>query len=271
MTMDFRDILIHIDATSQCDQRVELALSLAQQHDALLTGIFVLTEPHYAPQYESRKMQARAIEERFRKAAGEAAVAVDWIVADWWGADVGMAGILSYYAHTRDLLVISQSANELHREGPPATLPEQVLVGSGRPVLIVPYAGKFTTVGNCSIVAWRGGRASARAVNDALPLLMKSQKIYALSIKTPGESLLYQTAGCDICAYLIRRGLSCVGEEISAAEIPVANVLMNFAWDKGCDLLVAGVYVQKSGKKLVLGPVGRQLLKDMTLPILMSY
>jgi nucleotide-binding universal stress UspA family protein len=65
--------------------------------------------------------------------------------------------------------------------------------------------------------------------------------------------------------------LSCVGEEISAADIPVANVLMNFAWEKGCDLLVVGVYAHATGKKLLLGPVGRQLLKDMTLPVLMSH
>ena len=266
--MEFKDILLHIDETPQCASRIEVAVQLARQHGACLTGVFVMNQPPYATQYESRKMPALAAEEKFREAMEKADVPADWILADWWGAGAGMDEILNHYAHTRDLLIVGQAGAE--GPGPPADLPEKVVFGSGRPVLIVPFAGRFTTVGTCSLVAWRGGRASARAVHDSLPLLKHSEKIYALSIKVPGESQPYPTSG-DIGSNLKRHGLPCVGEEITAADIPVANMLMNFAWEKGCDLLVVGVHVQSAGKKVVLGPVGRQLLKDMTLPVLMSY
>jgi nucleotide-binding universal stress UspA family protein len=262
--MGFKDILLPIDATAQCARRVELAISLARQQGAHLTGLFALTQPQYRLQYEARKEQALAAEEAFRKAAARAGIAVDWIVADWGLPEVGLAEIINHYAHTKDLVILSQG-------GPPADLPERVIFGSGRPVLMVPYAGKFTTVGSCAIVAWRGGRASARAVNDSLPLLTQAQKIYALSIKTSGDRVFTESSGSDVCSHLRRHGLPCVGEEISASAIPVANILMNFAWDHGCDLLVVGVYAQTTGKKRGLGPVGRQLLKDMTLPVLMSY
>jgi nucleotide-binding universal stress UspA family protein len=269
--MEFKDILIHIDETPQCEKRIELAIHLARRHGAHLSGLFAITHLPYAPQYESRKKQAAAAEEKFRQAAEAAAVSSDWILADWGVPTVGMAEIINHYAHTRDLVIVGQSAPERRREAPPANLPERVVFGSGRPVLIVPCAGTFTTVGSRSIVAWRGGRASARALNDSLPLLMNSKKIYALSIKTSGDRFLYESTGSDICSHLKRHGLSCVGEEISAADIPVANILMNFAWEKGCDLLVVGVYAHATGKRLLLGPVGRQLLKDMTLPVLMSH
>jgi nucleotide-binding universal stress UspA family protein len=269
--MAYKDILIHVDDTPQSAKRVELAINLARQHGAHLTGLFLISQPHYMPEYEMRQEQAIAAEKRFREAAGELSQPVDWILANWGISDVGMAAIINHYAHTRDLVIVGQTGPERPRGGAPADLPEQVIFGSGRPVLIVPYVGQYTTVGSCSIVAWRGGRASARAVGDALPLLMNSEKIYAISIKTAGDRLLYPSSGGDICSHLKHHDLSCAEEDISSADIPVANILMNFAWDKGCDLLVVGVYARRSGKKLVLGPVGRQLLKDMTLPVLMSH
>jgi len=269
MRMEFKDILVHIDSTPQCAKRVELAIHLARRHDAHLSGLFAIHQ--YAPRRESRKKQAIAAGEAFREAAAKEGVAVDWILADREAPTVDMAEIINHYAHLRDLVIVGQSAPERRREAPPADLPQRVVFGSGRPVLIVPSAGTFTTVGSRSIVAWRGGRASARALNDSLPLLKTSQKIYALTIKTSDDLFPHPTAGSDICSHLERHGLSCVGKEISAADIPVANILMNFAWEKGCDLLVVGVHAQAIGEKLLLGPVGRQLLKDMTLPVLMSH
>ena len=42
----------------------------------------------------------------------------------------------------------------------------------GRPVLVVPYAGAFETVGRCVLIAWDGTREAIRAMNDAMPVLM---------------------------------------------------------------------------------------------------
>ncbi len=269
--MGFKDILLHIDETPPCAKRVELAIHLARQQGAQLTGLFVLTQPPYAPAYEGLKRQAMAAEQKLRQAAAKAAVAVEWILAQGGIAEAGVAAAINHYAHTRDLVILGQAGAQRLPDGAPADLPERIIFGSGRPVLIVPDAGEFTSVGTCSIVAWRGARASARAVNDALPLLMKAKKIYALSIRTAADPRLRQPSCSDLCSHLQRHGLSCSGEEIPAADIPVANILMNFAWDKGCDLLVVGVYAHTAGGKRVFGPVGRQLLRDMTLPVLMSY
>ena len=42
-------------------------------------------------------------------------------------------------------------------------------MAAGRPVLVVPYAGNFETVGKRILMAWT--REANRALNDALPLL----------------------------------------------------------------------------------------------------
>ena len=43
---------------------------------------------------------------------------------------------------------------------------------SGRAVLAVPFAGDFPIVGERVLVAWNASREAARALNDALPLLL---------------------------------------------------------------------------------------------------
>jgi hypothetical protein len=40
--------------------------------------------------------------------------------------------------------------------------PEQVVLASGRPVLIVPYAGNFDNVGRRVLIAWNATREAAR-------------------------------------------------------------------------------------------------------------
>lgn len=269
--MNFKDILIHIDDSPQCATRLELAANLCKEHGTHLTGLYVITHAHYAPQYETKKQLATAAEERFLLATENAGISAEWVLADWGIVGVGMSEIINHYAHQKDLIVVGQTCSDKPRGDVPADLPERIVFGSGRPVLVVPYAGKFTTVGTRSIVAWRGGRASARAVNDSLPFLQNSEKIYVLSIKTSGDKHLSETPGGGICTHLSRHSLDCMEEDIVSTNIPVANILMNFAWDKGCDLLVVGVYAHTSGRTLKLGPVARQLLTDMTLPVLISH
>lgn len=269
--MNLKDILVHIDDSPQCATRLDLAINLAKEHGAHLTGLYVIIHPHYAPQHETKKQLAAAAEEKFRLATENAGLSVEWILADWGIVGVGITEIINHYAHLKDLIIVGQTNRDRLRGDLPADLPERIVFGSGRPVLVVPYAGKFITVGTRAIVAWRGGRASARAVNDALPLLLNSEKIHVLSIKTSGSQQPLEAPGSDICTHLSRYGLTCSGEDIVSTDIPVANILMNFAWDKGCDLLVVGVYAHSSGRALKLGPVARQLLNDMTLPVLMSH
>jgi len=50
--------------------------------------------------------------------------------------------------------------------------PEHVALASGRPILVVPYAGNFETIGRRALIGWNATREATRAVNDAMPLLM---------------------------------------------------------------------------------------------------
>jgi len=49
------------------------------------------------------------------------------------------------------------------------------------------------------------------------------------------------------------------------------DLLLNYAADLSADLLVVGGYGHSPVRELVLGGVTRELLRHMTLPVLMSH
>lgn len=259
----FKDILVHIDNTQQNANRLELAIRLASEHEAQLTGLYVASHTANPAQGE----QARA-QELFALRTAQAGLKAAWIFADQASAD----DILNYYAHTKDLVIVGQTDPDAQRGDILADLPQRVVVGAGRPVLVVPYAGMFERVGKRVVVAWKAGRVSARAVNDALPLLVNAEEVTVLSILEPGEQQRGESrADVGIRANLERHGINVKEVHIVMESIPVANLLMNYAWENSCDLMVMGVYYQKSRWKYDLGPVANDFFEQMTLPVLMAY
>ena len=73
-----------------------------------------------------------------------------------------------------------------------------------------------------------------------------------------------------ILTHLLRHGIQAREVNLEIGTIPVDNVLMNFAWEHGCDLLVMGVYARTVRGSLAVGPIARLFFEQMTLPVLMS-
>ena len=66
-------------------------------------------------------------------------------------------------------MVIGQfNPDDDHREGE-LGMADNVVIDAGRPVLVVPYAGSFPTLGTKVMLAWNASRESVRAAHDALP------------------------------------------------------------------------------------------------------
>ena len=269
--MDFKDILVHVDNSKQCASRLDLAINLARKHKAHLTGLYVVTHPHYKPQSETDNFKVKEAEELFRLKTSGADISAEWLSVDWSVSGISMVEVLNYHAHQKDLVIVGQTDPGVRDSDVPPDLPERVVMGSGRPVLIVPYAGTFDKIGERVIVAWKAGRASARAVNDAMPFLVKAKQVCVLSIKTAGDhqDVIKRPDG-DICTHLKRYDIEIREENLVTGDIPVADILMNYAWENGCDLIVSGAYAHTFRGTPNLGLVARHLLEKMTLPVLMS-
>jgi nucleotide-binding universal stress UspA family protein len=266
------DILVHLDLTPNCLSRLELAAALARRHGARLTGLYVVTHQHYQSERSGDDERIALLQKQFNSITTENTIDAQWLLVDWSVIGISMTEIINHHAHYADLVVVGQTPPVEERRDVPPELPERVVLGSGRPVLVVPYAGRFSSAGDHVLVAWKAGRESTRAVNDALMLLKQASKVRVLAINSTNSYDDDNEALCaNICSHLERHGITTIAERLSSPAVSVGDLLLNHAWENGCDLLVMGAYAHTPQKTLVLGTVARQLLNQMTLPVLMAH
>jgi nucleotide-binding universal stress UspA family protein len=149
-----------------------------------------------------------------------------------------------------------------------------VILGVGRPVLVIPHSGEFPVIGERVLVAWDASRLATRAVNDALPLLESAREVVVMAVNPrteEGERGHGEIPSADICLHLARHGVRAEAQHLYADDLGVGPLLLSRAIDEGIDLIVCGAYGHARWREIVLGGVTRHLLEHMTIPVLMSH
>ena len=152
-----------------------------------------------------------------------------------------------------------------------SNFPETVVLNSGRPVLVVPHAGKAEGNFRRPLVAWDGGLAASRAIAGALPLLAQAETTDVLVFDTGDQKDAHgEQPGADLALYLARHGVkvNVIERRISG---DTGEALFSAAADLGSDLIVMGAYGHTRFREVVLGGVTRTVLESMTVPVLMAH
>ena len=275
--MPLKDILVHVDDTNNCKTRLEVAVNLALEHEAHLTGLFS-AQPLYVPAYLAsevgptiQEVQDKAIEEAagvaegvYRKAAEAAGLSGEWRVGKGIPADV-----VALHGRYSDLIVVGQS--DPKTDGA-TELPDDLVLMAGRPILVVPYAGRFPKVGERVVVAWNATREAARAVSDSLPILQRAQQVTVLAINPQGGIQGHgDVPGADIALHLARHGVKAEAAHVFAEDVDAGNMLLSRVSDASADLIVMGAYGHSRLRESILGGVSNFVLRHMTVPVLMSH
>jgi nucleotide-binding universal stress UspA family protein len=265
-----KNMMVHLDQSPESGRRLEMAVAIAQRHQARLVGVFgqrstavqvgvVATWP--TPEYvEAAKAS---------KAGFEAAVG-GLLQAEWHdinrGSDAALLNAIPHKAHYFDLIVVGQ-----HREGQqwqPPELVEVLLLHSGRPALIVPYVGGFRSEFKRPLIAWNDSRESAQALNDALPLIQGCGEAVILGIDIrPGQA---QASCLEVARHLACHGIAARTEVLIVEDIGVMDMLLNRVSDHGADLLILGAHSQLGFPFVRRDEGTRHILRTMTVPTLMA-
>lgn len=276
--MSYKTILVHIDPGKRCSVRVEVAIRLAQQHQAHLVALHTQA-PFEPPGYVVAEVGPAIIEAQKHAgvvefARGESefnkrASAAGYANIEWRAAVDDPVDAMTLHARYADLLVIGQSdsSDESHLA---ADFPERLVLAAGRPVLILPSAGSFPTIGKRILVAWNPSREATRAVTDAIPQLRLADKVHVMAVN-PKRDEHGNLPGADIGLYLARHGVRVEVKSDHGAEIDIGNELLSRAADLDVDLIVMGGYGHSRLKEWVLGGATRTILESMTAPVLMSH
>jgi len=266
--MEFKNILVVLDYTPSSTARLELAISLARQHTARLSGLYTVSHGYFEPKQNEAASHTDQVQSAFIEATTRTGIDARWIGVDENVIGVGVAEIVNQHACYYDLVVVGQDEPGNVERSIPNGLPERVVLGSGRPVLIVPYTGNYTQFGERVMLAWKAGRESARAANDAMPLLKKAAEVRVVEVNSPTPDAIQAEL---LCTHLELHGVAARPENIIVEEITTGDALLNRISDEGDDLLVMGAYAHTRLGSLALGDVARHILRHMTVPVLMSH
>lgn len=275
--MSYKTILVHVDKSNTASKRIKLAAAIALNENAHLTGIGItgislliyqaglindndpnLSTHLIAEQDILRESAKDALNDFTRIAQTMHVRSFDTQLVDDETDD------FTRHARCNDLIVIGQTDPEEPSPAVTPTFPEHAVLNSGRPLLIVPYAGNFERFGRKVMIAWDASAAAARAVAYALPILRRADIVEVIVFNLDDEQL-----GPDVVQYLAHHDVKAdlIRQE---TDIDVGNSLLSMATDLNSDVMVMGAYGHSRLREKLLGGVTRTVLESMTVPVLMS-
>ena len=274
-----KDILVHLGDDRRSALHLQIALQLAVKHEAHLIGLYTAPLPVWpatAEGYVPTDLIDRMIEEGRKKADKQKKLFNDAcrkqeVKGEWRFVEDEPLIVVPEHARYVDLAIVGQVEDEPSGEGTPSGiigLPEDTALDSGRPVLVLPYAGPIKTLGNRILLAWDGSREASRALHDALPFLKKAKKVVVFSVNPDTDTHI---PGQDISRHLARHGVKAEAKHTIAPDLDVADALLDAVADLNSDLLVMGAYGHSRIREFVLGGATRDILDQMTVPVLLSH
>ncbi len=279
-----RSVLVHIDASARAEERLRVALGLAHDHQAELTAMYAVSsiaaEYPFAmvgdPTATTVLLDAEAELRRRARAGFDRVVADTGVAATWVEIDLQPERAVARQSRYADLLVLGQQEpGTASSDGLSAGFVESVLIESGRPALVVPYAGKPSSrpIGRIAVVAWKNTREAARALGGSLALLTRSERVHVVCWDDESADERTDDSGgaLDIERYLALHGVTATMHRHRSVPGDVGGALLSFAADVGADLLAMGCYGHGRAREWVLGGATRSVLRSMTLPVLLAH
>ncbi|THC46692.1 universal stress protein [Massilia sp. Mn16-1_5] len=273
----YKTIVVHVDDSAAMASRLQAAAQLASLHDAHLVGAaatgtswssyaLLVGSMAVAPvdEFDAMCVEARKSLRHFAESARRLGVES---IEERMTEDEHRRSLLmqSRYA---DLVVTSldTGARDMVRG-----LPQYVALHGARPLLAVPpaYAGKPIT--ERIVAGWDGSLQAIRALQAALPLLVRARSVQLALINPDRESGLHgDEPGADMALYLARHGVP-VEVVLEKTQAAPGQALADMAHDAGAGLIVSGAFGHSRYRELVLGGVTRYLLERSPLPVLLAH
>lgn len=277
--MSYKTIVAILQNKDDVDRVMACALPLAKRTGGYIIGVHADAMPlSYGssigfPDVEfmqatadMNKERAKELETAFMTTLRAAGHDGEWRAMQSFSADAALSG--ATIARAADLVIVAQRDPDAFSDE--AANIDALLYESGRPVLVLPHAGPLTHSYNRVLVAWNGSREAARAVFDALPLLIAAEETEIFVVDPPQEAENPRAGAADIAAALARHGVRVtVGSEGSAGRA-VDDAIQDRVTVTGADLLVLGAYSHSWLRELLFGGVTRTVLQSTSVPTFMS-
>ena len=279
--MDIKNILLHLDHSSGCQNRLQTAFAMASNYDALITGLFVVPD-YVVPSYveaqisvdlitdvtEKALARARDTLSEYQKMAAAAGVTMDAHVVEGQ-----VIPILREHSKYSDLLMLGQDQPD-DPDNASYGLADALLFEGACACMMVPHSGKLALPGKRILLTWNASRESARALREAMPMLKTAETLVVLSSE-PDDADATIARGHphadELAHFLESHGIESVSSGINDLDISASDAILGQAAEMDADMIVMGAYGHARLREIILGGVTRDLLKQSPIPLFLAH
>jgi len=237
-------------------------LEIAQLVDLPVVRVLPLADAIVDQINDERMAKAKAAGEHLETSARLAGVAMDRAVVQLAPRAAREAAAAA--ARLSDLVLVARPQGALLTE---QRLIEEVLFGSGRPILVVPPDWEAGPTLETVVVAWDGGARAARAVGDAIPLLEKADSVEVVCVTSDASD----AGGAELARHLSRHCANVSVTNLPLVAADAGRTLMQHLGSMPISLLVMGAFAHARLVEYVVGGTTNLMLNDARIPVLYSF
>jgi nucleotide-binding universal stress UspA family protein len=134
---------------------------------------------------------------------------------------------------------------------------------------VIPRDFRRERIHETAVVAWDGQRAATRAVTDAMQILETKQRVDVLSIED--GSVRTPLEGIDVATALARHGIDVQRVRRPAKNHRTGADILAYCDEVDAGLLVMGAYEHSVFRERLMGGTTNHILRNATLPVLISH
>jgi nucleotide-binding universal stress UspA family protein len=231
---------------------------------AMVSGLVERIDEEAARREERASQLFQRFCERERVAVEDTPAGKQSPTAQWLREIGDEAFWVREYGRAADLLVMGHPGDD---QGVSIDTIEAALVGTGRPVLIVP-AVPLVSLPETIVIAWKPAPEAARAVTAAMPLLSKAKQILIVTVAE--EQGLSDEEGARLTTSLTWHGLNASTRHLRPDKLGAADTLLATAAELGA-LVVMGAYGHSRMREWIFGGFTNHVLRGAAVPVLMMH
>lgn len=277
--MSPKDLVVMLEEEEGRQGRLDFAAALAERWQAHLIATFVVARldlnrhagfavgpglAHMLQNYWSEVARATAeTREMFDAALSRRGLTGEWRISE----NESPEELMLHARHASLAIVGPPSRGD--RAMTTLGLSESVIVGSGRPTILLPTNWPAERMARRIVIGWNGGREATRAIGDAMPFLRSAEAVHLVVVpEAKAQGLYGAEPGADMARHLARHGVTVDLNQYDGTD--AGSVLLDRCRASDADMLVIGAVGRSRIGEFIFGGATRTILGDAELPVLLS-
>lgn len=274
-----KKVLVYTYGKEPHTNTLKVAANFAKQHDAELTGLFVRPDVMgYSTVYgdyplnlaqtffDLQKEYAAEAEKQFKSIVDKVGCKAEWHEVDEYEKQPKPA----FYT---DYIFVTQPDKKGTITFDSAGFIDRLVIETGLPLVVVPTQWSADTFAARPALGWKESREAVSAVRHTLPLLRNADEVDIVTAVRSADDESDVIKGIEISEYLASHDIDCkyYALKMKNTEHNEAETIMRHVHDNHLDAIVIGGYGHSRFRETVLGGVTRSVLRNSSVPVVLSH